>query len=149
MVFEPSPDYSDSVRRLFVSFLFFAIAGTVCAGLGDSADRIENSYGDLAARHLRDDGTVVILYHRGRYLCYVIFDHGVSVSERYFRYDQADLSEKEIAKFLKMNAGKMTWSRDDAFAPAKGRRFERSDRRAEAIVARVKDRLTLTVRVPR
>jgi hypothetical protein len=132
---------------LFVLFLFFSIAGTVCAGLGESADQIEDSYGDLVARHLQDDGTVAVLYHKDRYVINVIFYRSVSVSEEYSRADRADLSEGEIARFLKRNAGrKMTWSRANPADPGQGRRFERSDHQAEATVARVKDRLTLTVK---
>jgi hypothetical protein len=116
--------------------LFFPMAGAVCAGLGDSADKIEDSYGSLVSRHLRDDGMVAVLYQKDRYLYTVTFDHGVSVSEEYSRVDKANLSEREIARFLKMNAGpKMTWSRAEAASPGQGSRFERSDHKAEAMIA--------------
>lgn len=136
------------MRRLIVWVLFFQITRVVCAGLGDDGDKIEDSYGIAIARRLRDDGTVAILYHKDRYLCQVIFEHGISVSEEYSRFDRADLSEKEIARFLKRNAGpKMTWNRADATDPAQGRRFERSDQQADATIVRGKDRMILRVRV--
>ena len=94
------------VRRLVVWVLFFSMARAVCAALGDSADKIEESYGALVSRHLRDDGTVDVVYQKDRYLYAVTFDRGVSVAEEYSRVDKRDLSEKEIAKFLKMNAGR-------------------------------------------
>lgn len=123
------------------------MARVVCAGLGEDGDTIEAAYGGPMSRQLGDDGTVAIIYQKDRYLYQVIFARGVSVSEEYSRVDRAELSEKEIARFLKRNAGsKMTWNRVDATDPAKGRRFERSDHLAEATLARVKDRLTLRVR---
>jgi hypothetical protein len=135
------------VRRLFVSFFFFAVVGSVCASLGDHGDRIEDSYGNVVARDLHEDGTVAILYHKDRYLYLVTFDNDVSVSERYSLMKQADLSEKEIARFLKANAGRtMTWIQDRKADPKKERRFERSDHKAEATVAKADDRLALTVR---
>jgi len=71
----------------------------------------------------------------------------VSVLERYSRVDGADLSEKEIAKFLKANADRtVTWIRDET-GTSKERRFKRSDHKAEATCRKVDDRLTLTVRV--
>ena len=75
------------------------------AGRG-GADKIEESYGMLVSRHLRDDGTVDVVYQKDRYVYAVRFDRGVSVAEEYSRVDKRDLSEKEIARFLKMNAGR-------------------------------------------
>ena len=98
------------MRRFIGLFLFFTMGGSLLAGLGENGDAIENAYGTLVARHLQDDGTVAVFYHKDRYLYYVIFDRGISVSERYSRYDRKDLSPKEVAKFLKMNAGRaMKW----------------------------------------
>jgi hypothetical protein len=54
---------------------------SVWANLGDGGDRIDDSYGNLIERHLRDDGTVNTLYHKDRYLYFVLFDKGVSVLE--------------------------------------------------------------------
>jgi len=127
-------------------FLFLATAETLSASLGDDSERIEDSYGNLVRRRLFDDGTVGILYHKDRYLYYVIFDHDISISERYSYYEQRDLSEKEIARFLKANAGrKATWRaiRGDASSI---RAFERSDHKAEAKVTKVDDRVMLTVK---
>ena len=130
----------------FGLFLVLAVVGTVSANLGDNSDRIEDAYGNLVRRRLFDDGKVGILYHKDRYLYYVIFDQDVSISERYSCYEQRDLSEKEIARFLKANASrKATWqatnSRDSSV-----RTFERTDHKAEAKVSRIDDRLMLTVK---
>ena len=116
---------------------------SVCANLGDGGDRIDDSYGNLVERHLLDDGTVSVLYHKDPYLYFVVFDRGVSVLERYSHAKGTDLSEKEIAKFLKANAGGATWTQDNK---AKERRFERSDHKAEATYANMASRPTLTVR---
>lgn len=89
------------------------------------------------SRQLRDDGTLAVVYQKDRYHYQVVFDHGVSVSEEYSRVDRADLSDKEIARFLKQNAGpKMTWGRVDATGPKDTLRYERSDHLAEAMVVR-------------
>ncbi len=116
---------------------------SVCANLGDGGDRIDDSYGNLVERHLLDDGTVSVLYHKDPYLYFVVFDRGVSVLERYSHAKGTVLSEKEIAKFLKANAGGATWTQDNK---AKERRFERSDHKAEATYANMASRPTLTVR---
>ena len=63
---------------------------------------------------MRDDGTVDVVYQKDRYVYAVRFDRGVSVAEEYSRVDKRDLSEKEIARFLKMNvAAKMTSERSE------------------------------------
>lgn len=119
----------------------------VCASLGDDADRIEDAYGGLMSRQLRDDGTVAAVYQKDRYLCQVVFKRGMSVSEEYSRVDGTDLSEREVARFLKKNAGpKVTWNRVDATDPREKLRFERSDHLAEATLTREKAGLTLKVR---
>ena len=126
------------------------MAGVAWAGLGEDGDTIEDAYGGPKSRRLRDDGTVAIIYQKDRYLYQVIFERGVSVSEEYSRLDGSDLSEKEIARFLKRNAtSKMTWIRHDAADPAQGGRFERSDHLAEATLVRAKGGLTLKVRIKR
>ena len=95
------------MRLLWVGFvLVFSTAGAVYGALGDGADKIEETYGTLVSRHLRDDGTVAVVYQKDRYVYAVTFDRGVSVAEEYSRVDKRDLSEKEIARFLKMNAGR-------------------------------------------
>jgi hypothetical protein len=78
----------------------------------------------------------------------VVFDNHVSVLEKYSRVDGAGLSEKEIAKFLKANAGRtVKWIRRDETGASKERRFKRSDDKAEATYGKMDGRLTLTVRV--
>ena len=116
---------------------------SVWANLGDSDDRIEDLYGAIIERHLGDDGTVSVLYHKDRYLYEVIFAERRSVSETYSHVKGTDLSEKEIARFLKANAGGATWTPDNK---TKERRFERSDHKAEATYVTMDDRPTLTVR---
>jgi hypothetical protein len=115
----------------------------VWANLGDGGDKIEDSYGAIIDRHLRDDGTVSVLYHKDRYLYEVIFAERRSVSETYSHVKGTDLSEKEIARFLKANAGGATWTPDNK---TKERRFERSDHKAEATYSKINDRPALTVR---
>jgi hypothetical protein len=116
---------------------------SVWASLGDNYDRVDDSYGNVVERHLRDDGTVSVLYHKDRYLYFVIFANGRSFLERYSHVNGTDLSEKEIARFLKANADGAPWIPADT---AKGRRFRRSDGKAEATYAPMDSRPTLTVR---
>ena len=131
--------------KRFIVVLLTILSGvsSVCANLGDGGDRIDDSYGNLIERHLLDDGTVSVLYHKERYLYFVIFAEGRSVLERYSHIKGADLSEKEIARFLKANAGGATWIPDNK---ATERRFERTDHKAEATYANMTGRPTLTVR---
>jgi len=131
---------------IVVLLTIFTVLSPICANLGDGGDRIDDSYGNLVERHLLDDGTVSTLYHKDPYLYFVVFDKGVSVLERYSHAKGTDLSEKEIAKFLKANAGRTaTWMREET-GTSKERRFKRSDHKAEATCGKVDDRLTLTVR---
>ena len=116
---------------------------SVWASLGDSNDKIEDLYGDVVKRQLLDDGTVNVLYHKDHYLYLVIFERLRSVLETYSRIDRAELSPKEISRFLKANAGRATWVRRDT---SKERRFERSDHKAEAIYLKIDGRPTLKVR---
>ena len=115
----------------------------VRASLGDGGDRIDDAYGNLVERHLFDDGRVSVLYHKDRYLYFVIFSGGRSVLERYSHVNGTGLSEKEIAKFLKSNAAGAMWVPADK---TKERRFKRSDGRAEATYAVMDSGPTLTVR---
>ncbi len=119
-----------------------AIVSCSWANLGDSADRIEDSYGSILQRRLRDDGTVSVLYHKDRYLYEVTFANGRSVSETYFHVKGTDLSEKEIMRFLKANAAGSTWTAENT---TKERRFSRSDDKAEATYGTVRGRPALTV----
>ena len=128
------------------SLIVLAILATLTCGwanLGDGSDKVDDSYGNLVQRRLRDDGTVSVLYHKDRYLYEVIFANGRSVSETYFNVNGTGLSEKEIMRFLKANAAGATWTPDNT---AKERRFKRSDGKAEATYGTVKGRPALTVR---
>ena len=116
---------------------------SVWANLGDGSDRIDDLYGNLVQRRLRDDGTVSVLYHKDRYLYLVIFANDRSVSESYSHMNGTDLSEKEIAKFLKVNAAGGTWIPANT---SKERRFKRSDDTAEATYGSSSGRRALTVR---
>src|SRR5204862_5315844 len=132
------------MKQYSSSFLILLIgASSALANLGGSDDKSEDSYGNLIERHLLDDGTVSILYHKDRYLYFVMFAEGRSVLEKYSHVKGTDLSEKEIAKFLKANAGGATWMPDEK---SKERGFKRSDHKAEATYGKVDDRPTLTVR---
>ena len=129
--------------KQFSLILLTIFATSTCgwANLGDDSDRVDDEYGNLVQRRLRDDGTVSVLYHKDRYLYQVTFSNGRSVSETYFNVKGTDLSEKEITRFLKANGG--TWAPDKT---AKERRFKRSDGKAEATYGQVNGRPALTVR---
>src|SRR5215472_3633561 len=101
------------MKHFLVVVTILTALNTVWASLGDNGDKIEDSYGNVAERHLRDDGTVSVLYHKDRYLYFVIFANGHSVLERYSHANGAGLSEKEIARFLKANASGGTWAPDN------------------------------------
>jgi hypothetical protein len=136
---------TDMKQFLVVVLTVLTTLSPVWANLGDRDERIDDAYGNVVERHLLDDGTVSVLYHRdqGRYLYLVIFANGRSVVEGYSRVKGTDLSEKEIARFLKANAAGATWMPDNT---SKERRFTRSDGGAEATYANVDGRPTLTVR---
>jgi hypothetical protein len=131
--------------KQFIAVIVAVLTALTCgwANLGDGSDRIDDAYGNLVNRRLRDDGTVSVLYHKDRYLYEVIFANGRSVSETYFHVKGTDLSEKEITRFLKANAAGGTWTPGNT---AKERRFKRSDGNAEATYGTVNGRPALTVR---
>jgi hypothetical protein len=132
------------MKQFLVAALTVVTAMTsVWANLGDASDRIDDLYGNLDQRQLRDDGTVSVFYHKDRYLYLVIFVNDRSVSESYSHINGTDLSEKEIAKFLKGNTAGGTWIPVNA---SKERRFKRSDGRAEATYGSSSGRRALTVR---
>jgi hypothetical protein len=132
------------VKQFSLILLAILATSTCCwANLGDGTDKIDDSYGNLVQRRLRDDGTVSVLYHKDRYLYQVLFASGQSVSETYFHVKGTDLSEKEITTFLKANAAKATWTPGNT---AKERRFTRSDGKAEATYGNANGRPALTVR---
>ena len=118
-------------------------AGSVSASLGENSERIEDVYGTIVQRRLQDDGTVSVVYTKGRYLYMVTFANSRSISESYSRTNGRDLSEKEIAKFLKANSGAQ-WI---PISAASMRRFKSSDGAAEATYGILNGRPALTVRV--
>jgi hypothetical protein len=131
------------IKFLIVALTLIAAWSPAWANLGDSSDRIDDLYGNLDQRRLRDDGTVSVVYHKGQYVYLVIFANDRSISESYSHIKGTDLSEKEIAKFLKLNSAGGTWI--PANTP-KERRFKRSDNRAEATYGSTSGRRALTVR---
>ena len=128
---------------LAVALTVITASSSVWASLGDGSDRIDDLYGDPVQRQLRDDGTVSVLYHKGQYLYLVIFANNRSVSESYSHMKGTDLSEKEIAKFLKLNAAGGKWIPANT---SQEWRFKRSDGRAEAMYGTASGRRALTVR---
>ena len=133
------------MKFLFVALTILAISSSAWAYLGDGSDRIEDLYGSPVQRQLRDDGTVSVLFHKGQYLYLVIFANDRSISETYSHMKGTDLSEKEIAKFLKLNAAGATWIPG---RPSRERRFKRSVNKAEATYGTASGRRGLTVREP-
>jgi hypothetical protein len=132
------------MKQFLVAALAVVTAlNSVWANLGDGSDRTEDRYGNLLQRQLRDDGTVSGLYHKGRYLYLVIFANNRSVSESYSHINGTDLSEREIARFLKVNAAGATWIPGST---SKERRFERSDHKAQATYGKTNGKPALTVR---
>jgi hypothetical protein len=121
---------------------FCAIASRASANLGDNSERIEDAYGTIAQRRLRDDGTVSVVYVKGRYLYMVTFANSRSISESYSRANGTDLSEKEITKFLKANS-RAKWVPTNTGTE---RRFKSSDGTAEATYGILNGRPALTVR---
>jgi hypothetical protein len=128
---------------LVVALALIATASPVKAFLGDDSDRVDDLYGNLIKRRLRDDGTVSVLYGKDQYLYRVIFAGDRSISESYSHMNGKELSEKEIAKFLRANAAGGAWI---SASPSKERRFKRSDDRAEAAYGITEGRPALTVR---
>jgi len=121
---------------------FCIIAGSASANLGDYSERIEDAYGTIVQRRLQDDGTVSVVYAKGRYLYLVTFANRRSISESYSRVNGADLSEKEITKFLKANSA-AKWVPSNTGTE---RRFKTSDGSAEATYGILNGRPALTVR---
>ena len=133
----------NGIKFLVIALAIVAAWSRAWAYLGDGSDRIDDLYGNLVQRRLRDDGTVSVLYGKGQYLYLVIFSNDRSVSESYSHMKGTDLSEKEIARFLKLNAASGTWI---PIGTSKERRFKRSDNRAEATYGTANGRRALTVR---
>ena len=118
------------------------IASSASANLGADSERIEDAYGTIVQRRLRDDGKVSVVYAKGRYLYMVTFADSRSVSESYARANGTDLSEREITKFLKVNSS-AKWVPTNTGAE---RRFRTSDGSAEATYGIISGRPVLTVR---
>jgi hypothetical protein len=133
----------NGMKFLVVVLTILAVSSAASANLGDSSDRIEDLYVNLDQRRLRDDGTVNVVYHKGQYVYLVIFANDRSISETYSHIKGTDLSEKEIARFLKLNSAGGTWI---PVTTSKERRFKRSDNRAEATYGTASGRRALTVR---
>ena len=133
----------NGIKFLVVALTILAVLSSASANLGDSSDRIDDLYVNLDQRRLRDDGTVSVVYHKGQYVYLVIFANDRSISESYSHVKGTDLSEKEIAKFLKLNSAGGTWVPANT---SKERRFKRSDNRAEATYGTASGRRALTVR---
>jgi hypothetical protein len=121
---------------------FCVIASSVSANLGENSERIEDRYGTIVQRRLRDDGTVSVVYAKSRYLYMVTFANSRSISESYSRANGTDLSEKEIAKFLKTNSA-ARWVPSNTGTE---RRFKTTDGTAEATYGILNGRPALTVR---
>ena len=119
------------------------ITGSAWANLGDNSERIEDAYGTIVQRRLQNDGTVSVVYGKDRYLYMVTFANSRSISESYSRVNGKDLSEKEIAKFLKANS-RATWTASNT---GTDRRFKSSDGGAEAKYGILNGRPALTVRL--
>jgi hypothetical protein len=118
------------------------IANSASANLGADSERIEDAYGTIVQRRLRDDGKVSVVYTKGRYLYMVTFANSRSVLESYAHSNGTDLSEKEITKFLKGNSS-AKWVPTTTGVE---RRFKTSDGSAEAIYGILNGRPALTVR---
>ena len=121
---------------------FCLIVDSASANLGADSERIEDAYGTIVQRRLRDDGKVSVVYAKGRYLYMVTFANSRSILESYSRANGTDLSEKEITKFLKANSG-AKWM---ASTTGTGRHFRTSDGAAEATYGILNGRPALTVR---
>jgi hypothetical protein len=133
----------NDIKSLIIALAIVAACSPAWANLGDGSDRIDDLYGNLVQRRLRDDGTVSVLYGKGEYRYLVIFANDRSILESYSHIKGTDLSEKEIARFLKLNAAGGTWIPANT---SKQRRFKRSDNRAEATYGIASGRRALTVR---
>jgi hypothetical protein len=133
----------ERVKQLIALVLaLWIIASSASANLGENSERIEDRYGTIVQRRLRDDGTVSVVYTKGRYLYMVTFANSRSISESYSRANGKDLSEKEITKFLKANSG-AKWVPSNTGTE---RRFKSSDGAAEATYGILNGRPALTVR---
>src|SRR5262249_36697098 len=118
------------------------ITNLASANLGENSERIEDRYETIVQRRLREDGTVSVVYTKGAYLYMVTFANSRSISESYSRVNGKDLSEKEIAKFLKANSG-AKWMPANTGTE---RHYKSSDGAAVATYGILNGRPALTVR---
>jgi hypothetical protein len=130
-------------HSIALALAFCVIASSASANLGENGERIEDRYGTIVQRRLRDDGTVSVVYTKDRYLYMVTFANSRSISESYSRANGTDLSEKEITKFLKANSA-AKWVASNIGTE---RHFKSSDGIAEATYGILNGRPALTVRV--
>jgi hypothetical protein len=129
-------------QSIWLILAFLAIASSASANLGENSERIEDRYVTIVQRRLLDDGKVSVVYTKGSYLYMVTFANSRSISESYSRANGRDLSEKEIAKFLKANSG-AKWVASNTGTE---RRFKSSDGAVEATYGILNGRPALTVR---
>src|SRR5262245_18261583 len=133
----------EGMKQLIALVLVLSvIASSASANLGANSEQIEDAYGTIVQRRLRDDGTVSVVYTKGRYLYMVTVANSRSISESYSRANGKDLSEKEITQFLKGNSG-AKWV---ASTVGTERHFRTSDGAAEATYGILNGRPALTVR---
>src|SRR4029453_4297646 len=73
--------------KQFIALLLalWIIARAAAANRGENSERVENRYGTIVQRRLRDDGTVSVVYTKGRYLYMVTFANSRSILESYSR----------------------------------------------------------------
>ena len=140
--FPPNVAMKRMKQSIALVLAFCLVSSSALANLGANSERIEDAYGTIVQRRLRDDGTVSVVYAKDRYLYMVTFADQRSISESYSRADGKDLSEKEITKFLKANSG-AKWV---ASTNGAERHFRSSDGAAEATYGTLNGRPALTVR---
>ena len=139
----PPKCYNERMKQSIALVLACCVIASLArANIGDNSERIEDAYGTIVQRRLRDDGKVSVVYTKGRYLYMVTFANSRSISESYSRVNGKDLSEKEITNFLKANSG-AKWVSENI---GTGRRFESSDGAVEATYGILNGRPALTVR---
>lgn len=131
------------MRFICILALATAIAHPALAVLGDDDEKIDAMYGNISKRHLRDDGTVSVLYHNDKFYFLVLFKDLHSISEAYARGDGNKLSKKEISRFLRANAGTSHWPADTISLDGK---LERADHKAEASFTEIDGRLMLQIK---
>ena len=140
--FLPNVRMEHMKQSITLVLAFCVIASSASANLGANSEIIEEAYGTIVQRRLRDDGTVSVVYAKGRYLYMVTFANSRSISESYSRANGTDLSEKEITTFLRANS-LAKWVSSNTGTE---RRFKSSDGAAEATYGILNGRPALTVR---